>query len=66
MEKRNCLEDYPWDKKGARYSELIAWLKENSGYTSNGKNEKILREALMSGIVMKRLNTKRYYRVVSR
>jgi hypothetical protein len=67
MEKKNCLEDYPWpEKRGVRYGELKAWLKENSGYTSNRMTDKILREAQMIGIVMKRLNTRRYYRVVPR
>ena len=63
-DKKNCLLDYPWTKQGARYGELIAWLKENSGYTSNRCTDRILKDALLSGLITKRLNTRRYYLAV--
>lgn len=55
------LKDYPWPKQGARYSEMVRWLKEHSGYTSNRCVDKILHQALLDGKVIKRLNTRRYY-----
>ena len=58
---KNYFEDYPWPKKGARYCELITWLKEHSGYTSNRCTDMILRLAQQRGIITKRLNTRRYY-----
>lgn len=58
---RDYLKDYPWPEKGARYSELVAWLKEHSGYTSNRCVDKILHQAQIDGKVIKRLNTRRYY-----
>ena len=58
---KDYLKDYPWPEKGARYSELAAWLKEHSGYTSNRCIDKILHQAQIDGKVIKRLNTRRYY-----
>ena len=58
---KDYLKDYPWPEKGARYCELSAWLKEHSGYTSNRCVDMILRQALLNGSVIKKLNTRRYH-----
>lgn len=63
---KDYFEGYPWPKNGARYGELIAWLKENSGYTSNRVTDMILRNAQLNGTVTKRLNTRKYYPVTPR
>ena len=61
---KDYLKDYPWpDRSGARYSELVKWLKEHSGYTSNRVIDAIIKTALLNGTVTKRLNTRRYYYV---
>ena len=63
---KDYLKDYPWPEKGARYSELSRWLKEHSGYTSNRVTDMIIKQAILNGIVTKRLNTRRYYPVTPR
>ena len=63
---KDYLKDYPWPESGARYCDLIAWLKEHSGYTSNRVTDKIIHLALQSGKITKRLNTRRYYPVTPR
>ena len=63
---KDYLKDYPWTEKGAMYSELSRWLKENSGYTSNRVTDMIIKQAILNGTVTKRLNTRRYYPVTPR
>jgi hypothetical protein len=63
---KDYLKDYPWTDKGARYSELAKWLKENSGYTSNRVTDRIIKQSIINGTLIKRLNTRRYYPVTSR
>lgn len=63
---KDYLKDYPWTDKGARYSELSRWLKENSGYTSNRVTDRIIKQSIINGTLTKRLNTRRYYPIVSR
>lgn len=63
---KDFLKEYPWPEKGARYSELSRWLKENSGYTSNRVTDMIIKQAILNGTVTKRLNTRRYYPVTPR
>ena len=58
---KDYFKDFNWPKDGATRTELDKWITESTGYTSNRKHEEIINNSLANKIIMKRLNTKRYY-----
>ena len=55
------FEGFPWKDGGVTRTDMEAWLKENSGYTSNRAMQTIINNALAEGIIHKDIRLGKYF-----
>ena len=55
------FEGFPWKDGGVTRTKMEAWLKENSGYTSNRAMQTIINNALAEGIIHKDIRLGKYF-----
>lgn len=60
---KEYFEGFHWKPEGVMRKDIAEWLRQTSGYTSNRVVDRIISNALSEKIIMKRLNTRRYYLV---
>jgi len=60
---RDFFEGFQWKPEGVMRKDIAEWLRQTSGYTSNRVVDRIINNALSEKIIMKRLNTRRYYKI---
>lgn len=54
------FEGFPWKDGGVTRTEMEAWLKENSGYTSNRSMQTIINNAIAEGVTHKDIHLGKY------
>lgn len=54
------FEGFPWKEGGVTRTEMEAWLKENSGYTSNRSMQTIINNAIAEGVTHKDIHLGKY------
>ena len=54
------FEGFPWKDRGVTRTEMEAWLKENSGYTSNRSMQTIINNAIAEGVTHKDIHLGKY------
>lgn len=54
------FEGFSWKDGGVTRTEIEAWLKENSGYTSNRSMQTIINNAIAEGVTHKDIHLGKY------